>query len=183
MSTRKGKFGVRDLCVVSVAAALICVFSQIRIPLPFGVPITLQTFIIPLIVIVLGTRNGVIATALYVVLGAIGLPVFSNFLGGFGVLFGPTGGFILSFPLLALIVGMGAKAHNPVFLWLGLVMGVTVNFLSGILMYTVMLDSTFMAAFTACVLPFIPADVLKIVLVGLVGKRCRGLLQKAKVIV
>jgi len=68
----------------------------------------MQTFAVPLAGVVLGARRGVIATLLYLLLGALGAPVFSAFQGGFGMLIGTSGGYLLSFPLVALIAGLAA---------------------------------------------------------------------------
>ena len=103
---------ILELCIIGLSTALICVVAPISIPLPIGVPITLQTFIITLLAITLGPKRAVISTSLYVLLGSLGLPIFSNFTGGWQMLVGPTGGFILSFPLMAYMIGYAANQRN-----------------------------------------------------------------------
>ncbi|THJ67360.1 biotin transporter BioY [Arthrobacter echini] len=102
------RWNATDLSLVAVFAALIAALSILPgIPVgPLGVPITLQTLGVLLAGIVLGPARGTAAVLLYLVVGLIGLPVFSGFSGGFGVLAGPTAGYLLAFPLAALVAGL-----------------------------------------------------------------------------
>lgn len=101
--SRKNTF---QLCLLALSTALIIVSSQLAVPLPGGVPFTLQTLVIPLIAAAFGWQLGTGAVALYLLLGAAGLPVFSGASGGIAVLFGPNGGFLWAFLPLALITGL-----------------------------------------------------------------------------
>ena len=116
-------FTVRELCYISIFVAIISICAQIQIPMPHGVPMTLQTFAIMLAGVVLGAKNGTVAALIYILLGAFGAPVFSSFSGGLGIVFGRTGGFILSFPLLALAAGIGASKEKRFWLALWLIIG------------------------------------------------------------
>ena len=98
---KKKIFTIQELCIIGLTTALICVIAPFSFPMPLGVPMTLQSFIIALMAIILGSKRGATATLIYILLGAFGLPVFSNFTGGWQCLIGPTGGFILSFPIMA----------------------------------------------------------------------------------
>ena len=109
---KKQSLHIRDLCIIGLFTAVIVIMAQIVIPMPFGVPFTMQTFAITLAGIVLGSKNGAIASIIYVMLGAIGLPVFANFTGGWQSIAGPTGGFILSFPILAYLTGLGMELRS-----------------------------------------------------------------------
>ena len=95
----KSKFSVRDICYAGLFAAVIAVMAQISIPMPLGVPMTMQTFAITLAAVVLGSKLSAIASLVYLALGAVGVPVLANFSGGFDKFVGPTGGFLISFPL------------------------------------------------------------------------------------
>lgn len=99
--------GPRDLTLVAVFAALIAVLTLIpAIPVgALGVPITLQTLAVSLTALVLGAWRGAAAAALYVLVGLAGVPVFAKFSGGIGVLAGPSAGYLLAFPVAALITG------------------------------------------------------------------------------
>lgn len=101
-----------QVALAGVFAALIAVCSMLP-PIPvggFGVPITLQTFAVMLTGLILGARLGFLSVALYVVVGLVGLPVFSGFNAGFGVLAGPSGGYLLAFPFAAALAGALASA-------------------------------------------------------------------------
>ena len=90
-----------------ITAAVMAVLSQISIPLPTGVPVTLQTFAVALCGYVLGVGMGGSALAVYLALGAVGLPVFAGFSGGVGSFLGVTGGFLWGFFLMSLLCGLG----------------------------------------------------------------------------
>ncbi len=179
----KQSTSVKDLCFIAAFAAIICVLSQISIPMPAGVPMTLQTLIIPLAGIVIGKKRGTYATLLYLLIGAVGLPVFSGFKGGIGVLLGLTGGFLVSFPVLSLTAGLGDElgiklSHkrdktNKIMYYfpivLCLVIGATINYVFGTVWFMIASKTTFLAGLTACVLPFIPTAILKIIIVAIVG--------------
>ena len=88
------KFTTREMVLVGMFAAVLAVISQISLPMPTGVPITIQVFGVALVGAVLGSRLGTTATLVYVLLGAIGLPIFANFSGGISSIVGVTGGYI-----------------------------------------------------------------------------------------
>ena len=112
-SATKSKFSVRDICYAGLFAAVIAVMAQISIPMPLGVPMTMQTFAITLAAVVLGSKLSAIATLVYLALGAVGVPVLANFSGGFDKFVGPTGGFLISFPLMAYIIGPAWSTVTP----------------------------------------------------------------------
>lgn len=180
--TSRTSFSAKDLCQIGIFTALIVVCSQLSIPMPAGVPMTLQTLIIPIAGIVLGAKRGTIAACLYVLLGAVGLPVFAGFTGGLGILFGMTGGFILSFPLMALFAGLGSRRNKKLPTMAGLVTGAVVNYLAGMLLFAVITGSDMKYAFTACVLPFIPTSVIKIILAALLGLQLKKALLRAGIL-
>ena len=94
----------RDMALIALFAALIAICAWISIPAP--VPFTLQTMAVFLAVGLLGGKRGTIAVAVYIMLGAVGLPVFSGFNGGIGALLGPTGGYLIAYPLMALLIAL-----------------------------------------------------------------------------
>lgn len=160
------------MITVSLSAALICICSWIQIP--SAVPFTLQTFAVFLVANLLGAKKGVAATLIYILLGAVGLPVFSGFQGGVGALFGATGGYIFGFIPAVLIVGAAAKKYNrrPLPCTLAGVAAMAVCYLSGALgLCLVLTDGNPLAAISAGVLPFIIPDAIKIVLSALIAKR------------
>ena len=78
---QKTNFKTLDLCMIGVVTAVIVIMAQISIPMPLGVPMTMQTFAITLAGIILGSKKGAVASLIYVLLGAVGVPVFANFSG------------------------------------------------------------------------------------------------------
>lgn len=175
---KKVKLSVQDMCMIGMFTAIIVIMAQISIPMPMGVPMTMQTFAITLAAIVLGAKNSTISTIVYVLLGAIGVPVYAGFTGGIDKLIGPTGGFLFSFPIMALIIGIGADLYKKNKAWLvaGIIVGTVVNYICGVLWFcfvTWTADSTIagslMTGFTACVLPFIPTAIIKAILAVIVG--------------
>ena len=99
---QRSAFSVRDICYSGLFAAVIAIMAQISIPMPGGVPMTMQTFAITLAAVVLGAKLSTVSCVIYLLLGAVGVPVLANFSGGFDKFIGPTGGFLISFPLMGL---------------------------------------------------------------------------------
>ena len=160
---------VQDLCYIALFATLIIVCSQFEIPLPGGVPMTLQTLIIPI----------AIATIVYLLLGAVGLPVFAGFSGGISKLAGMTGGFLLSFPIMAWCAGMFSKKNNYIMTAIGLVVGAAANYAVGSIMFMALTKMDLAGTLAACVIPFIPTAIIKIVLAEILGLLLKKTLIKA----
>ena len=176
----KGKLSTRDICMIGLWAAVIAVMAQIAIPMPMGVPMTMQTFAITMVALVLGSKKGAIASGIYVLLGAIGLPVFANLTGGLGIVLGPTGGFIISFPIMAYIIGLGIE-HRTKFrgaFLTALVVGTLINYVVGVMMFCAITGSTVGAGITACVLPFIPTAIIKAGLASIIGLKLKSRLVR-----
>ena len=169
----------RNLTYISMFVAIIAVCAQISIPLPGGVPLTLQTWAISLAGVLLGVKKGALAAVVYMLLGAVGVPIFTNFGAGMGIILGPTGGFILSFPMQAALSGAGASKGNLFWLIAGLVAGTVVNLFTGMVYLSFVLSINIEAAFAAAVLPFIPGEVIKIALVAVIGKSIKTALVKS----
>lgn len=120
------KIGARDLALVSVFAALIAVLTLVpAVPVgALGVPITLQTMGIGIAALTLGSLRGGSAVGLYVLVGLAGVPIFAKFSGGLGSLAAPSAGYLLAFPIAALLTGALATlvlrkvARRRRFLWL-----------------------------------------------------------------
>lgn len=165
----------KDLCMIGLWAAIIAVLAQISIPMPMGVPMTMQTFAITMAAIVLGSKKGFIATGIYVLLGAIGLPVYAGFSGGISYIVGVTGGFLISFPLMAFIIGLGVEYRNKIKFGftLGIVVGTLSNYIVGVIMFCMLTGSSVGVGITACVIPFIPTAIIKAVVAAVLGLKVR----------
>ena len=160
---KKKYTNIQELCIIGLATALICVIAPFSLPLPLGVPMTLQSFIIILTAVILGAKRSATATLIYVLLGSFGLPVFSNFTGGWQCLMGPTGGFILSFPIMAFVIGLGSS------LWLGMLVGTLINYTCGVIMFCLVTESSLVVGITTCVLPFIAFTIIECSLAFFIG--------------
>ena len=173
----KSKFKVIDLVYIGLSAALIAVCSWISIPLP-TVPITLQTMGVVLIASLFGAKRGVIATVVYILLGAIGVPVFSGFSSGLGVIGGATGGYIIGFIFTALIVGITADKTNKLWaLVVSMIIGILVCYAFAIV-YTN--KGTPMGVGTIlgmCVVPFLIPDAVKIVIAAVLTNRLKRFIK------
>ena len=105
------KFEIKELLVLALMTAVMAVLSPISIPVG-PVPISLGTFAVCLTVAVLGRKMGTISYLIYLLLGLIGLPVFSNYGAGLGKLVGPTGGYLFGMLFLSIVGGFGLD-HFP----------------------------------------------------------------------
>ena len=178
------KFSVKDMVLCALFAAICCVCSIITIPTGI-VPVTLGTFGIMVTAMILGTKRGIISVALFIILGIIGLPVFSGMNGGFGVLAGPTGGYIYSYLLMVPIIGMASKCLNKtlssgMFTMLGCIASIFVCYLVGTVHFMIVMNVAgkpmgILAALGACVFPFIPFDLIKAVLAIIIAPRLKPL--------
>ena len=174
------KLSVRDICYIGVFAAIIGVCAQIRIPTV--VPFTMQTFAIAFAGIVLGAKNGALATIVYVLLGGFGAPVFAGFTSGVRIITGPTGGFILSFPAIALAAGFCAAKGGKLWLGLGLAVGTAVNYLCGMIWFGFIMSTDLYTAFTLSVSPFLLPDAVKMVLAAGLGTYVKLALVKNRLL-
>jgi biotin transport system substrate-specific component len=166
---------LRGIHHAALFGALTAVGAYIIIPLP-PVPITLQTLFLGLAALLLGGRLGALSQAVYVMLGVIGLPVFAGGKAGLGVLLGPTGGYLIGFILAAFVIGkLAALKTRPGFAWLclSLVAGTVVIYACGILQLTLVARLTFLKALTVGALPFLPGDIIKIVLAAVITLKLR----------
>lgn len=148
------------------------------ISVPFlGIPFTLQSFAVFAVLGLLGWRRGGVATLVYLMLGAVGLPVFSGFTGGLGVLFGHSGGFLFGFllavPVYAVFAWLGKGKR--IFVALGMVAGLLVSYLSGALWYYFLFaaDTSLGTVLSVCILPFLLPDAIKLSLALLVTERMK----------
>jgi biotin transport system substrate-specific component len=166
----KIKLSTRDLCRIAIFAAFIAICAQVAIP--FGpVPQTLQTWAIMLAGIMLGPKHGTMSVVVYVLLGAAGAPVFAAFGGGIGHIAGPSGGFILSFPIMAALVGITAKKGSSPLLFFGVISALVINFFSGMAYFAFVTQNSLPMSFVAVVMPFLPNAAVQLVVLTAMGKR------------
>lgn len=174
--------GVYPLAMTGVMAAVLCVISPFTLSVG-PIPISLCTLGIYLTAYVLGWKRGTTAVLVYVLLGAAGVPVFSNFGAGLGKLLGPTGGYIVGYLLLAPICGWFISkfpGSRPLHL-AGLVLGTAVLYALGTAWYCVQSGAALGPALALCVYPFLPGDAIKIAAVLWLGPLLRSRLVSAGV--
>ena len=173
---------VLDLVYIAIGAALIAICSWISIPT--AVPFTLQTFAVFFVLLALGGERGTLATLVYVLLGAVGVPVFAGFSGGIGILLGSTGGYIIGFLFTGLIYILFTKffKKNIVMKVVALVLGLAVCYAFGTawFMHVYMKSSGEVGLLTVlgwCVFPFIIPDLLKLALAVVISKRIEPVIK------
>ncbi|MBQ5991020.1 MAG: biotin transporter BioY [Clostridia bacterium] len=174
MERKKPGFKTAELAYIALGAAMITVCAWITVP--FTVPFTMQIFAVFFSLILLGGRNGTVSVAVYLLLGAIGIPVFSGGKGGFSVLIGPTGGYLWGMLLIGAAYWIAARFFGKK-LWFeigALLAGLAVCYLFGTVWFSVLNpDRGFFASLLVCVVPFIVPDLLKLALAVLLGRKLR----------
>ena len=183
------KLTTYQLTLTAVMAAVICVLGPISMAIPISpVPISLASMAVYLAVTVLGMKLGTLSCLIYLLLGLVGLPVFSGGSAGAAKLFGPTGGYLVGYLFLALIAGafVGRYTENKwksiAFAALGMVLGTMVLYALGTAWLAYSAGMDFQAALWAGVIPFIPGDLVKMVIAMLLGNAVRGRLLRAGIL-
>ena len=179
----KKRVSVYDLVMVALFAALIAVCAWVTIP--GSVPFTLQTMGVFLAVGLLGGKRGTAAVLVYILLGAVGMPVFSGFSGGVGRLLGTTGGYIIGFLIAALamwaleVIFGSAKWVLPVSMLLGLLLCYAFGTVWFLVLYTQTKGAiSVVSVLSMCVIPFILPDLMKIALALLLTNRLGRFIRK-----
>lgn len=162
---------LRNLILCALFAALMGVVAQWRLVIPAvpSVPFTLQVMVVALAAGLLGPIWGAISMALYLLLGAAGLPVFAGGSAGAGVLVGPTAGYLWSYPLAAYVIGAIAPAEEAPGPWrtaTAMLSGLVLIYLGGGGWALLVGGKNLSAVLTGWVLPFIPFDLLKLFMAG-----------------
>ena len=173
------KISTVDLIYIAFGAALITVCSWISIPTV--VPFTLQTFAVFAVLSILGGKRGTLSVLVYILLGAVGLPVFSGFKSGAAVLLGTTGGYIIGFLLTGLIyiamekISGRKQPFEVISLLLGLIACYTFGTIWFMNVYAAKTGPIGIgAALSWCVIPFIIPDIIKLVIALLISNRVRN---------
>lgn len=179
MRRRRNKT-VYYLTMTAAAAAALCVISPWAIPLG-PVPVSLCTMLIYLSAWLFSPGQATAAVAVYVLIGAAGLPVFSGFTGGFGSLAGPTGGYIVGYlPLVAICAGFVRRFPGRRWMQLlGMVLGTAVLYAMGTGWFCIQTQVGVLGGLTACVLPFLPGDAVKTAAALLLGPVMRNRLERS----
>ena len=170
-----------DMVYIGIFTVLIAVCSWISIPA--AVPFTLQTFGVFMAVEVLGGKRGTMAVLVYILMGAVGIPVFAGFQGGIGVIFNTTGGYIVGFLCSALIMWAAESlfGKKPLVRLLSMAAGLIACYVLGTIWFMVIYGRTtgavgLMTVLGWCVIPFIIPDLVKIGLAYFISRKIRGVM-------
>ncbi len=160
------KLKTREITLVAVMAAVICIAGPLTVPLG-PIPLTLANFAVYLTAAVLGAKLGPMAVAVYLLLGMAGAPVCSGFSGGAQKLLGPTGGYLMGDLPCAFITGLGVGTGEtaPVKKWrlpACMLLGAAVLYILGTAWFMLQSGNGLAASLGMCVVPFLPAEVVKI---------------------
>lgn len=162
---------ILNITFTAMFVAIIAALSQVSIPMPNMVPITLQTFAVLLSGYFLGSEKGTLSVLIYILLGAVGAPVFASFKGGFAVLLGYTGGFIWGFIPLAFLCGI--RCHRK---WLGIILGICGTLachLLGALQYMILSGRGFFESLALVSFPYLLKDIVLVPLAYLISSEIK----------
>lgn len=175
---------------IALMSAVLCVVSPFTVPVPMSpVPLSLATFAVYLAVVLLGAKKSTICVLVYLLLGAMGLPVFSGFSGGIGVLFGPTGGYLLGYAACAAVAGwlLKNRTHRKetagrrcyVRTVFALSFGTVVCYILGTGWFRAVMKGsyTFTQALLVCVVPYLLFDMVKILAAAALAAPVRRILR------
>ena len=175
------KSSIKELTVIGLMTAVLCILAPFSFMLPGLVPGSLATLVIYFYPYLLGARRSTVCCLIYIILGAVGLPVFSGFTGGLPRLAGPTGGYIIGYFWIILFENSALKrfpnmraAHV-----IGMVMGTIGCYILGTIQLALSAGLSFTAALMAGVIPFIPADAVKIAITVIIAPTICSRLEKA----
>ncbi|MCR5150796.1 MAG: biotin transporter BioY [Clostridiales bacterium] len=148
--------------LTALFAAIIAVCSLIALPLPAGVPVTLQTFAIALCGYTLGSLKGTVCVSLYLIIGAVGVPVFSGFAGGPAALFGKTGGFLFGFLIMVFLCGAASKSEKILTKIFAGVAGLLICHLMGVLWFNYLTRMGVVTTALTVSVPFLIKDIVSV---------------------
>jgi biotin transport system substrate-specific component len=180
------KLTTYELVLCALCAAVTCILAPISVPLAGEVPISLATFAVLLSGILLGAKFGAISQLIYVLLGSVGVPVFAGWTGGIGITLGVTGGYIIGYIPMAFIAGLlyhryGREASGALkyaVMIVSMILATTALYILGTAWFMAQTGMTLGASLAACVIPFLPGDLIKIVAVMLVSVPIEAALKR-----
>lgn len=182
-SDKKARFTTRELTMMALCIAFCAVSAFISFPLPFtpGL-VTALTVALSVTALVLSPQFAFITIAAYVILGALGLPLFPGGVGGLGRILGPTGGFYIGWPFVCAIVSAlkGREVNLRRYLVVTTVVAIPLTYVGGIISMMLVLDISVGEALLMAAVPFIPGDIIKGALAAFIGHRVNLMLKIAK---
>lgn len=177
---------IKNLCLIGLFLALLAICSYVHLPI-FSTAFTLQIFGIYLCLFVLGAKKGLICIGVYILAGMLGLPVFSGFMGGFGVILGKTGGFIIGFLPSALLCSVLVRVFKKgaLYEFLAAVISLLPCYIIGVLWFSYVYfggisPEALIPSVTLSLLPFILPDIIKLAAAVYLGNKFNSIINKGK---
>ena len=166
----------KDLTHTALMAAVLCILAPISIPAPVSsVSLTLATFALYLMAYILKPKQALAAVGIYLLLGAIGLPVFSGYMAGINRFAAPGGGYLIGYLFLAGISGWFVQKYSALSMQIiGMFLGTLAMYISGTFWLAHTTGIAFFAAIPAGILVFLPLDILKIILAYYIGRKMQA---------
>lgn len=176
----KQKFTTYELAIAALMAAVMCVLGPVSLQIG-PIPLSLTNLVVLFSVMLLGTKLGTCSLVVYLLLGAVGLPVFSGYSGSLAKLAGPTGGYLIGFIPMAILAGIVLEkcGRRPLPTIAAMVAGVAVDYIFGTAWFVFQMQCELWYALTVCVFPFLIGDGIKLVLAYVLGGLLRQRLGKA----
>lgn len=183
VKSKERKLLYHQTSFIALMTALMCILGPISIPIG-AVPVSFTNFVIYIISYLLSTKFSVISCCIYLLIGTIGIPVFSGFSGGIAKLAGPTGGYLVGFIFMAAISGIFVKKFRDKMLLqiLGMALGTLADYILGTVWFIIEARCNLFYALTVCVFPFLFADGMKIFAACKIGPIIRKALNKGKLL-
>lgn len=163
---------VKSLVLTALVTGITCIIAPFAIPIPFSpVPVSLTNLVLYISIFLLGWKSATVSYLVYVLLGAVGLPVFSGFAGGLGKIAGPTGGYLVGFVFLTVISGYILEKFRGrrVIIVIGMVLGTAVTYVFGTAWLCIQMNLTFLQGLAIGTLPYLPGDCIKIIIAIIIG--------------
>lgn len=168
---------IKEMTIIGLCAAILAILSQISIPLPSGVPISFQPFAIVLISVILNEKISTLSILTYLLIGAIGMPVYANFHSGFSAILGPTGGFLIGFLFMAFIIGLFSKSKSKLIVFTGAYLGLALDYLIGVIQLAFLLKVSISEALVIGCYPYIVKDLILTALAVIIGLRIKPIIS------
>lgn len=167
------KKSIKKIALAAIFTAVIAASAWISVFTPFGINLTLQLFAVCLASFCLGARWSVAAVAVYIAVGATGLPVFSSFSGGFSVLFGLSGGFLWGFLPTAALCGISKNIEKKPIKIIVMILSVLLCHTIGVVQYCLVSGNNFWVGFLTSSLPFLAKDLILVFLANFISKKIK----------
>lgn len=167
------KIKIKNLALSALLTAVIAVTAWVSVPTPLGVNLAFTIFGVSIAGFLLGVKGALASTVTYIALGAAGLPIFSFFSGGAGVLLGPSGGFIWGFLAVAILCGLAKNIEKSALKYLLMTLSVIICHAAGVIQYSIVSGNGIIVSFISVSLPFLLKDIIIVFLARIIAKKIK----------